>query len=430
MDMLNMRKIPTSELNPAKYNPRKDLQPGEPEYEKLLRSVEEFGYVEPIIWNERTGNIVGGHQRFKVLSQIGYTEIDCVVVNLDEQREKALNVALNKISGDWDLPKLADLMHDLEDSGFSWEITGFEHEEIDKLYQKMQKERGEIVEDDFDADAEAAAIVTPTSQLGDIWELGKHRLMCGDSTDIGTAAKLMGGKKARMIFTDPPWNVDFGGIAHPKFIMRPILNDKMTPEQFYTFLLSAFKAMATVSEAGCMAYVVMSAQEWESVMRAMREAGYHWSSTIIWSKESHVISRKDYHTQYEPIWYGWLAGEKRLCPLQDRRQSDLWPFDRPKKSPDHPTMKPIALVAKAIENSSHKSDIVLDLFGGSGTTLLAAEQTERVAYLMELDPKYVDVIVRRYIKHQESDAGVFLNRGGERLMYHEVPDAAAESEGE
>lgn len=420
MDSMQIQKIPIEDLNPAKYNPRKDLQPGDPEFEKLLRSVEEFGYVEPIIWNKRTGNIVGGHQRFKVLKQLGFVEIDCVVVDMDEAREKALNIALNKISGDWDTAKLADIFKDIEQYGISLDITGFEAPEIDKLYQKLSREDGEIVEDDFDAEAEAARITEPLTHLGDIWLLGKHRLMCGDSTDITDVATLMNNAKAKMVFTDPPWNVDYGGSTHPSWKNRQILNDKMSTEDFYKFLLSAFKAMASVSDPGCMTYVVMSAQEWGSVMTAMKEAGYHWSSTIIWAKDSLVLSRKDYHTQYEPIWYGWLGGEKRLCPLQDRQQSDLWQIDRPKKSEEHPTMKPISLAARAISNSSHLGDVVLDLFGGSGTTLLASEQTERVCHMMELDPKYADVIVRRYIKYQESDSGVFLMRGGEKLAYHEI----------
>jgi len=423
MQQMDIRKIPANKLNPAKYNPRKDLQPGDAEYEKLLRSVEEFGYVEPVIWNSRTGNIVGGHQRFKVLLHLGYSEIDCVVVDMDEYREKALNVALNKISGAWDIEKLYDVLTDIERSGISPAITGYEVSEIEKMYQEVQRTRGEIVEDDFDAESEAAAIETPVTQLGDIWLLGKHRLMCGDSTDMGQVSTLMEGKKARMVFTDPPWNVDYGGNAHPSWKQRQIMNDKMSTDDFYKFLLAAFKAMASVSEPGCMTYIAMSAQEWGAAMYAMREAGYHWSSTIIWAKDSLVLSRKDYHTQYEPIWYGWLEGEKRLCPLQDRHQSDLWQIDRPKKSPDHPTTKPIALAGKAIGNSSHKGDAVLDLFGGSGTTLLAAEQTGRAAYLMELDPKYADVIVRRFIKNAESDSDVFLLRNGKRLMYKEVPQS-------
>ncbi len=420
MDSMQIQKIPIKQLNPAKYNPRKDLQPGDPEYEKLLRSVEEFGYVEPIIWNKRTGNIVGGHQRFKVLKQLGFTEIDCVVVDMDEAREKALNIALNKISGDWDTAKLADVFRDIEQYGISLDITGFEAPEIDKLFQKLSREDGKIVEDDFDAEAEAAQITEPLTQPGDIWLLGKHRLMCGDSTDVADVAKLMDSTKAKMVFTDPPWNVDYGGSTHPSWKNRQILNDKMSADEFYKFLLSAFKAMAGVSEPGAMTYVVMSAQEWGSVMTAMKEAGYHWSSTIIWAKDSLVLSRKDYHTQYEPIWYGWLGGEKRLCPLQDRQQSDLWQIPRPKKSEEHPTMKPVALAGKAVGNSSRPGDTVLDLFGGSGTTLIACEQSDRVNCSLELDPKYCDVIVKRYIEFRKSDEGVFLLRGGEKSAYHEL----------
>jgi len=423
MEQMDIRKIPAANLNPAAYNPRKDLQPGDAEYEKLLRSVEEFGYVEPIIWNERTGNIVGGHQRFKILAQLGYSEIECVVVNLDEQREKALNVALNKIGGEFDAPKLAELLQDLEQSGFAVDITGFEQPEIDKLYQSLSREKGDIEEDGFDAEKAAAEIETPVSQPGDIWLAGRHRLMCGDSTDGGAVTALMAGAKARMMFTDPPWNVNYGGERHhPKFKPRQILNDSMTQEGFGDFLKKAFRAAALVCEKGAMVYVVMSAQEWGTMMAALADCGYHWSSTIIWAKDSAVISRKDYYTQYEPIWYGWIEGEKRLCPLQDRGQSDLWQFDRSYNSKEHPTMKPIALVGKAVSNSSHNGDIVLDLFGGSGSTLMACEQSNRTCHTMELDPKYCDVIVRRFIEYQKNDSGVFLLRDGEKWAYNEVPE--------
>jgi len=247
--------------------------------------------------------------------------------------------------------------------------------------------------------------------------------MCGDSTDIGAVAKLMDGKKARMAFTDPPWNVDYGGAAHPSWKQRQILNDKMSTEDFYKFLLLAFKAMASVSEPGATAYVVMSAQEWGNLMPVMKEAGYHWSSTIIWVKDTFVLSRKDYNTQFEPIWFGWLEGAARLCRLEDRGQSDVWQIPRPKKSAEHPTMKPIELVARAINNSSHGGDIILDLFGGSGTTLMAAEQTGRTAHLMELDPRYCDVIALRFAKMVNSDKDIFLLRNGERFMYNEVANS-------
>lgn len=416
---MEIQKIPASKIRAAKYNPRKDLKPGDAEYEKLRRSIEEFGYVEPVIWNKRTGNIVGGHQRFKVLLAMGYQEIDCVVLDIDEQREKALNVALNKITGEFDIPLLTDLLRDLSGNDFDVSLTGFDATEIDELFRG--KAPGNVKEDNFDAAKAVAEIKTPVTQRGDIWLLGKHRLMCGDSTSLTDVRVLMDGKKARFVFTDPPWNVDYGSDpSHPSWKPRQILNDKMSTEEFGAFLLHAFQAMREVSESGCMTYVVMSAQEWGNVMNAMREAGYHWSSTVIWAKDSLVLSRKDYHTQYEPLWYGWLEGA-RLCPLKDRKQSDLWEIPRPKVSVEHPTMKPVALVARAILNSSRTGDTALDLFGGSGTTIIAAEQTGRVCFMMELDPKYCDVIVKRYIEQVGGAERVFLLRDGVEMAYSDVP---------
>ena len=258
MEQLRIRSIPATKLNPAKYNPRKDLQPGDPEFEKLMRSIDEFGYVEPIIWNEQTGNIVGGHQRFKVLKQLGVTDIDCVVLNLDIVREKALNVALNKIQGEFDVPKLNELLLELEQTGFYVNITGFDAPDIDKMRQQLARLEGKIVEDNFDGEAEAAKIAEPVTRPGDVWMLGKHRLMCGDSTDIGAVARLMDGVRARMTLDDPPWGVSYGSDEkHPSWKSRQILNDNLSPEEFYNFLLAAFKAMASVCEIGAMAYIFM-----------------------------------------------------------------------------------------------------------------------------------------------------------------------------
>lgn len=298
---MEIQKVSITQLNPAKYNPRKDLKPGDVEYERLRRSVEEFGYVEPIVWNKRTGNIVGGHQRFKVLVAMGYDEIDCVVIDLDAVREKALNVALNKISGEFDIPLLTDLLRGLDESGFDVSLTGFDAAEMEALFQDSDS-AASVKEDHFDADKAAAEIETPVSKRGDVWRLGEHHLLCGDSTASEDVHKLMAENKARFVFTDPPWNVDYGSDAkHPSWKPRQILNDKMSAEQFGVFLSAAFRCMASVSEPGCMTYVVMSAQEWGNVMPAMRDAGYHWSSAIIWAKDTLVLSRKDYHTQYEPI---------------------------------------------------------------------------------------------------------------------------------
>lgn len=411
---MKIQTIATSKLKAAAYNPRKNLKPGDPEYEKLRRSIEEFGYVEPVIWNERTGNVVGGHQRFKVLTALGYNEIDCVVLNIDEQREKALNVALNKIGGEFDIPLLTDLLHDLGEDGFDVSLTGFDAAEMDDLFKG--KTASKIKEDDFDADKAVDEINTPITQRGDIWQLDRHRLMCGDSTVSAEVGQLMSGAKARCVFTDPPWNVNYGADSkHPSWKARQILNDKMSAEQFGAFLLAAFTAMCEVCEPGCMTYVVMSAQEWGNIMNVLSSLEYHWSSTIIWAKDSLVLSRKDYHTQYEPIWYGWMGG-KRLYPLKNRKQSDLWQIPRPKTSEEHPTMKPIALVAKALLNSSGTGDVVLDLFGGSGTTLIAADQTDRKAYLMELDPMYCDVIVKRYVRRKGTETVVTLCRNGKEAI--------------
>ncbi|WP_425057889.1 site-specific DNA-methyltransferase [Sporomusa carbonis] len=380
--------------------------------------------MEPLVWNQRTGFVVGGHQRLKVLKALGITEVDCVVVDMDKQRGKALNIALNKVSGDWDMPLLTDLLKDLEGSGFDVSLTGFEAAELEELFGDTPA--GIVKEDDFDADKAAAEITEPITQRGDLWQLGRHRLMCGDSTSKQDVLSLMDNKRARLIFTDPPWNVDYGSDSkHPSWKPRQILNDSMTPEQFHDFLLAAFCNMKAVSEEGCMTYVVMSGQEWGNLMTVMREAGYHWSSTIIWKKDTLVLSRKDYHTQYEPIWYGWLEGA-RFCPLRDRKQSDVWEIARPKRSDEHPTMKPIALVARAIQNSSRAGDIVLDLFGGSGSTPIAAEQTGRICYTMELDPKYCDVIVKRYIGQIGSANGVFLQRDNVRLACSQIANRATQ----
>jgi DNA modification methylase len=407
-------------MKPAAYNPRVDLQPKDAAYEKLARSIDEFGYVEPIVWNERTGNIVGGHQRFKILQQLGYGEINCVVVDLDDMREKALNIALNKIRGDWEIKKLGVLLEQLEETGIGYDVTGWDKKDVVKLFHDMKRKEAKIAEDDFDVKAEAEAIDEPVTQPGDIWLIGRHRLICADCRDTGQVSRLMAGAKAKMVFTDPPWNVAYGESNHLSWKQRTIKNDNMSSDEFYAFLLAAFKSMASVSEPGCVLYCVMSAQEWGRLMLALEETGYHWSSTIIWAKDRFVLSRKDYNTQYEPIYYGWLGSAARLCKVGDEKQSDLWQFDRPTKSPDHPTTKPVALAAKAILNSSHEGDVVLDLFGGSGTTMLACEQTNRACFMSECEGKYCDIIARRMAQHWNSDADIFLLRDGKKTPFSEV----------
>jgi DNA modification methylase len=380
---MNIRKIPIGQINPAAYNPRKDLQPGDPEYEKLKRSMNEFGYVEPIVWNKRTGNIVGGHQRYKILLDQDIQEIDCVVVDLDETKEKALNIALNKISGEWDLPKLKDLLQELDTGEFDIEITGFDMDEIEELITQIHVS-DEIIEDEAPEPPEE-----PVTKPGDLWLLGRHRLLCGDSTDQTVVAKLMENQLADMIFTDPPYNVDYQGSA------GKIMNDNMTDDVFYCFLLDAFKNMAQKSKEGAPIYVCHADSEGLNFRAAFKEAVWDLKQCIIWVKQHFVMGRQDYQWQHEPILYGWKPGAAHKF-YGGRNQSTIWQIDRPMANREHPTMKPVALCAKAIENSSKAGDIVLDLFGGSGSTLIACEQLNRTCYTMELDPKYCDVIVRRW----------------------------------
>jgi DNA modification methylase len=422
---ITMQRIKIADMLPAANHTRTDLQPNDLAYEQLLRSIDEFGYIDPIIWNKRTGNIVGGHQRFKILKHLGETEVDCVVIDEDEVREAVINITLNKVTGSWCIPKLATAFTAIEGAGFNLDVTGWSLKERDGVYQEAHRIANSLKSGEDNPEDEIVEVEgTPITQRGDIWCLGNHRLMCGDSTSAEDVALLMDGRKADMVFTDPPWNVDYGSDKnHPSWKPRTIMNDNMSNEDFLSFLTKTFAVMASVSKAGCPTYCVMSAQEWGNVMLAMRECNYHWSSTIIWAKDSLVMSRKDYHTQYEPIWYGWLSGAARLVQIVDKKHSDLWEFKRPKRSDEHPTMKPVELVKNAIVNSSRNGNVVLDLFGGSGTTLIASEYTGRICYLMELDPRFADVIFRRYIKIKKSSEDVFLIRNGEKIPYCDVPDA-------
>ena len=379
MDIV-LKKI--AEIKPYEKNPRKN----EEAVKYVAESIKQFGFKVPIVI-DKDGIIVAGHTRYKAAKKLNLKEVPCIVADdLTEEQVKAFRLADNKVAekAEWDFDLLAGELDDLFD--FDMTVFGFEEETED--------EPVEVVEDDY----EIAPPEEPKAKRGDIYKLGNHRLMCGDSTSIDDVGLLMGGEKASMGFTDPPWNVNYGAVKEGNaqgYKPRTILNDFMGTEDFKEFMNKAFASLNFAMADGAMTYVVMSAQEWGNMMLTLAQNNYHWSSTIIWNKDSLVLSRKDYHTKYEPIWYGWKEGT-RLCPLEDRKQSDVWDIPRPKKSEEHPTMKPVELVARAITNSSKKGDIVIDLFGGSGTTLIASEQTGRCCRMMELDPKYVDVIVNRW----------------------------------
>ena len=401
----------TAELLPADYNPRKDLKPGDLEYEKLKRSIEQFGYVEPVIWNKTTGRVVGGHQRLKVLMDMGHTEVDCVVVELPEDKEKALNVALNKISGEWDKDKLALLISDLQGTDIDVSLTGFDPAEIDDLFKDTLKEG--IKEDSFDVEAE---LEKPSfSKLGDVWMLGKHRLICGDSTKTETLEKVMNGVKANLVITDPPYNVNYEGSA------GKIKNDNMENEKFYQFLLDAFIGTESVMADDASIYVFHADTEGLNFRKAFSDAGFYLSGTCIWKKQSIVLGRSPYQWQHEPVLFGWKKKGKHKW-YTGRKESTIWEFDKPKKNGEHPTMKPIPLLAYPIMNSSLTNSVVLDPFGGSGSTLIACEQSDRICCTVELDEKFCDVIVNRYIELVGSADGVSVERDGVTFSYKEVTE--------
>jgi DNA modification methylase len=382
-----VQKIPVSEINPAKYNPRKDLKPGDPAYEKLKRSMTEFGYVEPIIWNEETGNIVGGHQRYKILLEEGHTEVECVVVKLPADKEKALNVALNKVTGDWEVKALAELLNDLNEQDFDLTLTGFDAAEIEDLFSQVHDK--DVTDDDFDVDA--ALEEEPISKLGDIWLLGRHRLMCGDSTKAETYEKLMDGKNANLILTDPPYGVAYEGSQ------GTIKNDNLQDEEFYKFLLSAFKNMESIMANDASIYVFHADTKGLIFRRAFEDAGFYLSGVCQWVKQSLVLGRSPYQWKNEPCLFGWKKGGKHKW-YAGRSETTIWEFDKPSKNKLHSTMKPIPLMAYPIKNSTAVNAIVVDPFSGSASTLIACEQTDRICFAAELEERFVDVGVKRFIE--------------------------------
>jgi len=418
MDM-NIDYIPIELIKLSPYNPRKDLKPGEPEYEKLKRSLVEFGYVDPIIWNKSTGNIVGGHQRFKIMRDMGMTSIKCVVLELEPDREKALNIALNKIAGEWNMPALADLMKDLAAQGFDLTMTGFDADEIRELQGDPQ-----IDEDDFDLEAAIEEIIEPETKHGDVWILGRHRLICGDSTLPGAYKQLMAGQEADLVLTDPPYNVNVQGGTKDKLTIK---NDNMDSNSFLWFLTEAFTRMCESTKKGGAIYVFHADGAGNEFRQSFSKSGFDLHQCLIWVKSSMVLGRQDYQWIHEPILYGWkpgaghyyidercnttviddkldISGLKKdelvsLCKElynEKFKGTSIIKEDKPYRNGEHPTMKPVKLCARLLMNSTREDEIVLDPFGGSGSTLIACEQAKRSCRTIELDPVYCDVIVKRW----------------------------------
>ncbi len=385
--------VPIDSLRPDPANPRRI---SEAELEALTRSIQQFGLVDPIIARREDGLVVGGHQRLVAARRLGLKTVPTIYVDLPLEQTRLLNLALNRISGEWDQELLARLLSDLGAGAADLTLTGFDDDEIKKLLRSLDDRERRDRPEAFDLDAALeAAQGAHGAKRGDLWALGEHRLLCGDATDGGDVARLLDGKPAAMCFTDPPYGVSLGDHGGQQLGQRKrrLKNDALPREAWESFCRGWSKNLLDSVDGAL--YICMSTKEWPLVSRVLEEAGGHWSDTIVWCKDRFVLGRADYQRQYEPIWYGWREGAKRHW-CGDRDQGDIWTITRPGDSPLHPTMKPLELIERAIENSSKPGDIVLDLFLGSGSALIAAERTSRVCYGLELDPHYASVAVARW----------------------------------
>jgi len=423
-----LARIPIRKIKAAAYNPRIDLQPGDPEYEKLQRSLDEFGCVEPLVWNKRSGNLVGGHQRLKVLQARGDKQVDVSVVDLPIEREKALNIALNKIAGSWDEAKLAALLTDLAQvPDFDVSLSGFDSDEISNLLDRIAAKEGQG-EDDFDlADALEAAEGKPAiTKPGEVIQLGQHRLMCGDSSKPEDVERLLNKRRVDLVFTDPPYNVDYYGGNRPnpkKARPKPsrqwerIYMDNLSQEEYESWLGKILQNLLGSLSSGAPFYIWNGHRQFGPMHHMLTAANAHVSCVITWAKESFAIGYGDYNQQTEFCLYGWTKEGGSHRWFGPTNESTLWQIARDRtKQYNHPTQKPLALAERALRNSSQREATVLDLFLGSGTTLIAAERLDRRCCGMEIDPRYCDAVVRRYLAFVENRAPAkLLNRYGRLL---------------
>ena len=393
--------IPIDKINPAPYNPRKDLKPSDPEYEKLERSIAEFNCVEPLVWNKRTRNLVGGHQRLKILIARGDKDVPCVVVDLSPEREKALNLALNKITGDWDEQKLAVLLDEMVKApDFDVSLTGFDLPEVSKLLDRVLP--GDVEDDGFDVESELEAIEEADTRPGELIELGPHRVLCGDSTKHEDLVRLMGDRRAQLIFTDPPYAVDYRGGRVGKEWSHKIRQDgerywdDMTKDAYLGLLKGALDHCHEFSGVSTPLYVWFASARVATVIQVLEATGWQQRNLLIWLKNTFAGSLyAQYKHRYEPVFYCHKKGKspKWYGPTNE---TTVWECPKPHRNEGHPTVKPLALAMRALKNSSKRGDIVLDLFLGSGTTLIAAQKLRRICYGLEIEPRYCDLIKRRY----------------------------------
>ncbi|WP_037347173.1 site-specific DNA-methyltransferase [Selenomonas sp. oral taxon 138] len=412
-----MQLVPIGKLVPYVNNARTHSKE---QITKLRSSLREFGFVNPVII-DREFNVIAGHGRILAAKEENIEQVPCVFVDyLTEAQKKAYILADNRFALDagWDEDMLRVEMEALQDMDFDISLTGFDEAEIADLFAA---DDNEAQEDDFDEDAalQAEAFV----KTGELWLLGKHRLLCADSTKPEDVKLLMDGKKANVCITDPPYACNYTGGTGMK-----IMNDNLKGEEFYQFLLSAFKNAYENLADGAAIYIFHSDAEKVNFYNAVVAAGFHYSTTCIWVKQSLVLGRFDYQMRHEPVIYAFKDTVKHKF-YGDRKQTTVWEFDRPSKSKLHPTTKPLPLIAYPMKNSSLVNSIVLDLFGGSGSTLMAAEQMDRTAYLMELDPVYVSAIVRRFVAYRGNTEDVYIIRDGQKLPCSEVYIPSAEELG-
>lgn len=403
MQLISIAKLVPYQNNARTHSPA--------QIQKLRSSLREFGFVNPVII-DRDYNVIAGHGRIAAAREEGITEVPCVFADhLTDAQKKAYIIADNRMAMDagWDEELLRVELEALTEMVFDLGMTGFDEKELASLFPA-----DEAKEDDFDVEAE---LQKPTfTKPGDVWTLGRHRLVCGDSTKEETYTALMDGVKANLVITDPPYNVNYEGSA------GKIKNDNMADDKFYEFLLAAFKNMESVMAPDASIYVFHADTEGLNFRRAFADAGFYLSGCCIWKKQSLVLGRSPYQWMHEPVLFGWKKNGKHQW-YTGRKETTIWEFDKPKKNGDHPTMKPIPLLAYPIGNSSMANSVVHDPFGGSGSTLIACEQTDRICRTIELDEKFCDVIVNRYIEQVGSSDGVTVLRDGKTCKYEEVANA-------
>ena len=391
---LTVEEVPIDLLRPDPANPRRI---GEEELDSLTRSLRQFGFVQPILARREDGVVIGGHQRLVAARRLGLATVPVTYLDLPIEQARLLNLALNKISGSWDEQLLARLLADLQATpNLDLSLSGFAEDEIRDLLRSLETRDKAERPESFDLDAALEeATRAPRTKPGDLWALGEHRLLVGDSTKPEDVERVLASRRAVMAFTDPPYNVSLGdhGGQQRGSRKRRIANDSMDPIAWEAFVRAwARTLLANVDGA---LYVCMSSKELGLVSRVLAEEGGHWSDTLIWAKDRFVLGRADYQRSYEPIWYGWREGASHhWCGNRD--QGDVWEIARPSDAPLHPTMKPLPLMERAIANSSTAGNLVLDAFLGSGSTLVACERTGRICAGIELDPVYADVVLGRF----------------------------------